>query len=56
MMLVHFFSNNVSYFLAAASSKASMLRPNSALSAAADSGKLFAERYAMIDLWLAAVR
>jgi hypothetical protein len=51
-ILVHFFSNNVSYFFAVASSKTFSPRPNSARREAAAFGKLFADRYAMIDLCL----
>jgi hypothetical protein len=55
-MLVHFFSSNVSYFFAVAASKTSSPRLNSALSAAAVFGKLFADRYAIIDLCLGTQR
>ena len=51
-MLVHFFSSKVSYFLAVAASKISSPRFSSILSAAAAFGRLFADRYAMIDLCL----
>ena len=50
MTLVHFFSNNVSYFVAVVASKTSSPRPNSVLSTAAVFGRLFADRYAMMDL------
>lgn len=51
-ILVHFFSSNVSYFFAVAASKLSSPRPNSSLSVAAVFGKLFADKYAIIDLCL----
>lgn len=51
-ILVHFFSSNVSYFFTVAASNTSSGRFNSSLSAAAVFGRLFAERYAMIDLCL----
>jgi hypothetical protein len=49
---VHFFSSNDSYFVVVAASKTSSPRLNSALNAAAVFCRLFADRYAMIDLCL----
>lgn len=51
-MLVHFFSSSVSYLLIVLASKVSSATPSSFLNVAADSGRSFAERYAMIDLCL----
>lgn len=51
-ILVHFFSSKVSYFFTVVASNASSARFNSSLRAAAVFGRLFAERYAMIDLCL----
>jgi hypothetical protein len=48
--LVHFFSNNVSYFLTVTALKVSSSSPSSVLSAATAFGKLFADKYATIDL------
>lgn len=50
--LVHFFSRRPSYFLTVLVSSTSSGRLSSSRSAAAVLGKLFAERYAMIDLCL----
>lgn len=50
--IVHFFSNNVSYFVVVAASNTFSSRPDSALSIAAASGRLFADKYAMMDLFL----
>lgn len=52
--LVHFFSSRPSYFLTVLESRTSSGRLSSCRSAAAVSGRLFADRYAMIDLWLPA--
>lgn len=49
-MPVHFFSNSDSYFFAVPASKTSSLRSSSARSAAAALGRLFAVRYAIMDL------
>lgn len=51
-MPVHFFSSNVSYFFAVPASKTSSPRLSSVLRAAAESGRLFAVRYAIIALCL----
>lgn len=51
-ILVHFFSSNVSYFITVGPSKTSSPRLNSARSAVAEFGRLFANRYAIIDLCL----
>lgn len=52
--LVHFFSRRPSYFLTVVVSSTSSGRLSSSLSAAAVLSKLFAERYAIIDLCLPA--
>lgn len=52
--LVHFFSRRPSYFLTVLGSRASSDRPSSCRNAAAVLGRLFAERYAMMDLCLPA--
>lgn len=51
-MLVHFFSSNPSYLFAVVESKASSGRFNSVLSVVAVSDRLFAVKYAMMDLCL----
>lgn len=55
-MLVHFFSSSVSYPFAVVASNISSLRLNSSLSTAAVFCRLFADRYAMIDLCLGTLR
>lgn len=51
-MLVHFLSSRFSYFFAVAASNTSSGKFRSALTAAAALGRLFAARYAIMDLCL----